>query len=143
MQSNDTRMLRGAALPTAVVGLGALLVASVAVGQRGALSAIIGTLLVTAFFGLGLYALARVGERWPELLLGAAMAIYTTQILLMLIPLALLRDASFVHQQSFGFTVLACLVTWLVGQTWMQTRVKTPYVQIQPSDTEPQRERQP
>lgn len=143
MQSNNARILRGAAIPTALVGLGGLVTAGVTAGQRGVLGAAIGTLLVMAFFGLGLYTLGRVGERWPELFLGAAMATYTTQILLLMIPLVLLRDATFLHGRAFGLTILACLVAWLAGQTWMQTRVKTPYVQPLSSEAEPQPEGQP
>lgn len=129
MQSNDARILRGAAVPTALVGLCAVAVGAVLAGGAGALSAALGTVLVMAFFGLGLYALGRIGERWPEMLLGAAMAVYAAQILLLLIPLGLLRDASFVHGRVFGLTMLVGVITWLASQARAQLRLKVPYVQ--------------
>lgn len=133
MQSNDARILRGAAIPTALAGLCAVGVGAAVAGTKGALGAAIGALLVGAFFGLGLYALGRIGERWPELFLGAAMAVYVTQIMLMLIPMKLLRDATFIDGRVFGLTMLVCIVVWLAGQTLAQLRVKTLYVQPEPS----------
>ena len=132
MQSNDARILRGAAVPTALVGCCAVVVGAVLAGGEGALSAALGTALVAAFFALGLYALGRIGERWPELLMGAALAVYAAQILLLLIPLGLLRDATFVHGRVFGLTMLVCVVTWLASQTRAQLRLKVPYVQPDP-----------
>lgn len=128
MQSNDARILRGAAIPSACVGLVGVIVGAVVAGAKGALGAGLGTVLVVAFFGAGLHVLGRVGRKWPELLLGMGFLVYTTQVIAMLLLLKLLRGATFMDGRVFGFTVLACLLVWLAAQAWTQTRVKAPYV---------------
>ncbi|MCX2967303.1 MULTISPECIES: hypothetical protein [Streptomyces] len=129
MQSNDARILRGAAIPSACAGLVGVLVGTLVSGGQGALGAGLGTVLVIAFFGAGLLALSRIGQAWPEFLLGAGFLVYTTQVGVMLVLLMLLRDATWLDGRVFGLTVLACLLTWLAAQAWMHTRVKTLYVE--------------
>ncbi|MBW1601460.1 hypothetical protein JJV70_04930 [Streptomyces sp. JJ66] len=128
MQSNDARILRGAAIPSACAGLVGVVVGTLVAGAQGALGAALGTVLVLAFFGAGLVALSRIGEAWPHLLLGAGFLVYTTQVGVMLVLLLLLRDATWMDGRVFGLTVLACLLVWLAAQAWTHTRVKTLYV---------------
>ncbi|GAB3888479.1 hypothetical protein GCM10027612_29090 [Microbispora bryophytorum subsp. camponoti] len=54
MQANDVRVLKGAAVPTLIVGLLAALIAVFTTGAKGALGAGIGLVLVAAFFTVGL-----------------------------------------------------------------------------------------
>lgn len=129
MQSNDARILRGAAIPTAAVGVGAVVIAGIVAGGKGALGAALGALVGTLFFAVGLYALGVVGKRWPELFLGSALLIYMTQIAALLIVLLVFRDATFMNGRSFGFAALACALVWPAAQTWMSMRVKTLYVE--------------
>src|SRR4051794_24278943 len=95
MQSNDARIIRGAALPSAAVGALTVVIAAVAAGAEGALGAALGALLAAGFFGLGQLALIRASRRWPELFLGIGFLVYITQIGVLLGLLFLLRDASF------------------------------------------------
>ncbi|MTE21036.1 hypothetical protein F0L17_18310 [Streptomyces sp. TRM43335] len=129
MQSNDARILRGAAIPSACVGLAGVIVGAVVAGGEGALGAGLGTVLVIAFFGAGLHVLGRIGRKWPELLLGAGFLVYTTQVVVMLLLLKFLRGATFMDGRVFGLTVLACLLVWLAAQAWTQTRIKSLYVE--------------
>ncbi|GAA2399559.1 hypothetical protein GCM10010420_27540 [Streptomyces glaucosporus] len=129
MQSNDARILRGAAIPSACAGLVGVVVGAVVAGAEGALGAGLATVLVVAFFGVGLHVLGRVGRKWPELLLGMGFLVYTTQVIVMLLLLKLLRDATFMDGRVFGLTALACLLVWLAAQAWAQTRVKALYVE--------------
>ncbi|WP_410536441.1 hypothetical protein [Streptomyces sp. KL2] len=129
MQSNDARILRGAAIPSAGAGLVGVIAGAVVSGGEGALGAGLGTVVVLAFFGAGLHVLGRIGRQWPELLLGAGFLVYTTQVIAMFVVMKLLRDATFMDGRVFGFTVLACLLVWLAAQAWTQTRLKTPYVE--------------
>lgn len=141
MQSNDARILRGAAVPTACVGFAGVAVGAVTAGAEGALGAALGTVLVVAFFATGLYGLSKIGEKWPELLLGAGLLVYTTQVLVMLILLRVFRDATFMDGLVFGLTMLVCIITWLAAQSWANVRAKTLYVDPQqakdPSAAEP------
>lgn len=128
MQSNDARILRGAAVPTAVAGLTGTVLAGVVAGGKGALGAGIGTALVLLFFAAGLHAIRTIGQRWPELLMSAGLLVYTTQVAVLLVLLLIFRDAGFMNGRAFGLTMLACALVWPAAQAWMQTRVKTPYV---------------
>lgn len=138
MQSNDARILRGAAIPTAGAGLIGIAVGVIAAGAEGAIGAALGTVLVLAFFGAGLYWLSVIGERWPEMFMGAGVLVYTTQVLVMLVLLRVFRNATFMDGRVFGFTMLACILVWLAGQAWSHTRVKTLYIETKnaPTDTD-------
>jgi ATP synthase protein I len=91
---------------------------------------------VLLFFAGGLHGVRVIGKRWPEVLLGAALVLYTTQIAALLVLLLIFRDASYLNGRAFGFAMLACALVWPAAQAWMQTRVKTLYVQTEaPADT--------
>ncbi|MBB1254946.1 hypothetical protein [Streptomyces alkaliterrae] len=128
MQSNDARILRGAAIPTALAGLIGVGVSGAVAGGQGALGAVVGTVLVLLFFTAGLHGLGIVGRKWPELLMGAGLLVYTTQIFALLIALFIFRDADYLNGRALGFTALVCALVWPAAQAWMQTRVKTLYV---------------
>ncbi|MDT0341430.1 hypothetical protein [Streptomyces litchfieldiae] len=129
MQSNDARIIRGAAIPTAAVGVLATAVGAGVAGVDGASGVAFGVLVAAAFFGGGLLSLGYVGRRWPDLFFGAAFLIYTTQMGILLVLLLLLRDASFLNGRAFAAGVLAGLATWLAGQVRAHLRLKTLYVE--------------
>lgn len=139
MQSNDARIIRGAALPTATVGVLATLVAALLAGGRGAGGVALGVLVAATFFGVGLLSLNHVGQRWPELFFGAAFLIYTTQMGLLLVLLLVLRGADFLDGQAFAAGVLVGAAVWLAGQVRGHLRVKTLYVEVdrKPEDRKP------
>lgn len=139
MQSNDARILRGAAVPATVAGLLVVVIAGFVAGGKGAFGAALGTVVGLGFFAAGQYGLRIVGERWPELLMGAGLLLYMTQIAVLLLLLLVLRDATFMNGRAFGLAALACAIVWPLGQVWMQTRVKTLYVEPN-SDDKPSEE---
>jgi ATP synthase protein I len=128
MQPNDARILRGAALVTAVVGVLAVLVGALVGGIDGALGVALGVLVAGGFFGSGQVVLARVALRWPEVVFGAAVLVYVTQIAVLLGLLLLLRDVSFLDGRAFASGVLAGMVAWLGGQIWANLTGRTTYV---------------
>ncbi|MDT0307171.1 hypothetical protein RM780_09370 [Streptomyces sp. DSM 44917] len=129
MQSNDARIIRGAAIPTAATGVLAMAIGAATAGLDGAIGAGLGVLVAGSFFALGLMSLGYVGRRWPELFFGAAFLIYTTQMGILLVLLLLLRDAEFLHGRAFAAGVLAGLAVWLAGQVRAHVKVRTPYVE--------------
>jgi ATP synthase protein I len=133
MQSNDARIIRGAAILAAAAGALAVVIGAVAAGADGALGVALGVVLAVAFFGLGQLALVQASRRWPELFLGLGFVVYTTQIGVLLGLLFLLRDATFLSGRAFGVGVLVGVVGWLTGQIMAGLRLKTPYVEPQPS----------
>ncbi|WP_436738944.1 hypothetical protein [Streptomyces sp. BBFR102] len=134
MLSNDARILRGAAIPSFGAGLLGTLIGGITVGAQGAIGGAVGTVLTLAFFGAGLKAMSVIGRRWSELFMAAGLLVYTTQILVMAILLAVFRDATFMDGRVFGLTMLACVLVWIAGQAWVHTRVKTLYVETESED---------
>jgi ATP synthase protein I len=128
MQSNDARILRGAAVPTAVAGVLATATGAFLSGAEGAYSVALGVFIAAAFFALGLLALGYVNHRWPELFFGAAMVIYTSQMGVLFVVLILLRDAAFLHGRAFAAGVLVGTAVWLVGQVRAHMNLKILYV---------------
>ena len=88
MPSHDARIIRGAAIPTAVAGLIAAVIAAAVVGTKGLIGAVFATLLVMAFFSSGQVALDRLTRNNPQIMMAAALLVYTTQILLVAVVLA-------------------------------------------------------
>ncbi|WP_049574625.1 hypothetical protein [Streptomyces sp. SBT349] len=128
MQSNDARIIRGAAIPTAVAGVLAIVIGAVTAGVDGASGVALGVLVAAAFFAGGLLSLGYVGRRWPDVFFGAAFVIYTTQMGFLLVLLLLLRDADFLNGRAFAAGVLAGTAAWLGGQVRTHGKLKTPYV---------------
>ncbi|GAB3116770.1 hypothetical protein GCM10027160_26290 [Streptomyces calidiresistens] len=128
MQPNDARIIRGAALFTAAAGALAILVGALAAGGAGALGVFLGVLVGFLFFASGQFGLARVGHRWPELFMAAALVIYITQVGVLLVLMILLRDATFLNGPAFGAGVLVAMFAWIIGQIRTNLKVKTPYV---------------
>jgi ATP synthase protein I len=133
MQSNDARVIRGAAIPTAAVGVLAVALGAVTTGLDGAVAVGFGVLVAAGFFLVGMLSLSSAGRRWPELMLGSALLIYTTQMGVLLALLLLLRDASFLNGRAFALGVAAGMVAWLGGHVWAHVRQQTPYVEPAPS----------
>ncbi|WP_129842501.1 hypothetical protein [Streptomyces sp. RFCAC02] len=137
MQSNDARIIRGAAIPTAAVGVLAVAIGAVTAAADGALGVALGVLVAAAFFALGMVSLIHVGARWPELFMGAALLIYTTQMGILLVLLLLLRDASFLNGRAFAAGVLVGIAAWLAGTVRAHLKSKTPYVQPEAGSVPP------
>ncbi|GAA2821191.1 hypothetical protein GCM10010441_51980 [Kitasatospora paracochleata] len=129
MPSHDARILRGAAIPTAVAGLIAMAISTGVVGSKGLLGALFATLLVIVFFGSGLIALDRLTRNNPQMLMPAALMVYTTQILLVGIVLALFKDTTLFDTKVFGFTLLGLVLIWTAFQVRGALKAKISYVQ--------------
>jgi ATP synthase protein I len=128
MQVNDARMFRGAAIPTALAGLVAVIVSSLVAGVKGGIGAGAATFVVLVFFGLGLFALQHFSRKMPELFMGVAMITYTTQLLLLAIVLAVFKDTSLFNTQAFGLTVLGTALVWIAAMLRAHTKLKILYV---------------
>ncbi|MCW2674584.1 MAG: synthase protein [Frankiales bacterium] len=110
------RTHRTAALATLGAGLLAVLVAWLAVGAHGPLSAGLGTAIVLAFFGMGSLPLLVVGEgrnglAWVVLGLG-----YVLRILVGVVVWALAVSSDAIDRRAVGLTVIGCALVWLNTQ---------------------------
>lgn len=135
MPSHDARIIRGAAIPTAVAGAVALAISTAVVGSKGLIGSLFATLLVMAFFSFGQFALDRLTKDNPQMLLGAGLLVYTTQILLIGIVLAVFKDTTLFDTKVFGFTLLGCALIWTAFQVRAALKAKTFYVQTESADS--------
>ncbi|MFJ8043102.1 hypothetical protein ACIRBX_21670 [Kitasatospora sp. NPDC096147] len=130
MPSHDARIpLRGAAISTAVAGAVATAVSTVVVGSKGLIGALFATLLVLAFFAFGQVALERLTRNNPQMMMAAALLVYTTQVLLVGIVLAVFRDTTLFDTKVFAFTLLGCVLIWTGFQVRAGMKAKLYYVE--------------
>ena len=125
------RASRPAALATLVTGLLAVLVAWVAVGAHGPLSALLGTAIALVFFGMGALPLLVAGEggngvAWVLLGLG-----YVLRILLGVVVYAVAVSSAAIDRSVVGLTVIACALVWLNTQlVWSLRRRNRPTLDL-------------
>ncbi len=133
MLSNDARILRGAALPAAPVGVVAIIVSALVAGEKGLVGSLVGVGVVAVFFGLGFWALMRLTRDRPQLVMMAGMLVYAVQILLVGVFIVVFKNTTLFNSRAFALTLLATALTWVGGQVFYTMRSKTLYVYPEPS----------
>src|SRR6476620_8453832 len=117
MQAIDARLLRGAAVPTAVAGAIAVVLCTVLVGVKGFTGALIGTAIVLFFFSINIVVISRVAEKQPQMLLSYAMLTYLGKVLLLAVLMIAFKHTTLFHFRAFGFTMLGLTLVWLAAET--------------------------
>ena len=107
---------RPAALATLATGLLAIVVAWLAVGSHGPVSALLGTAIALVFFGMGALPLLVAGEgmngvAWILLGLG-----YVLRILVGVAIYAVAVSSDSIDRTVVGLTVIVCALVWLNTQ---------------------------
>ncbi|WEH15274.1 hypothetical protein [Streptomyces sp. VNUA24] len=129
MPSNDVRTLVQAAVPTAAVGAIAAVVSGVVVGGKGALGAVVATVITILFMGIGLYVLQRTAKSLPHLFQMMGLMLYAAQILLLFIFLSAFKNTTLFHPRAFAFTLVATTLVWIAAQTRAHMKAKILYVE--------------
>ncbi|MGK5628667.1 hypothetical protein [Streptomyces sp. URMC 123] len=129
MPSNDARTLLHTAVPTAVAGAVAVVISAVVAGGQGAVGAVVGTAVVIAFMGIGMVVLQRTAKHLPHLFQAMGLMLYTAQLLLLLIFMALFKDTTLFHPKAFAFTLLAATIVWVAAQARAYMKAKILYVE--------------
>ena len=101
-------ILRGAALPTAIAGAAAAIIAGATLGSPAAVGALLGTVVVVIFFTVGQLILAWVLKHNPMMGMSVAMLLYIVKIGVLLGLLLLLVDVTAFNTKAFAMTVLLC-----------------------------------
>jgi ATP synthase protein I len=118
-------MLRGAFLPTVVVGPVAVVVAAVVGGGRSALGAFLGFTVAIAFFALGLYVMRRLDSAAdPFRFLASALAVFFGQLIFLLLVILWLQGADWLDGTAFGLAALAVALVWQVFQVVAYVRTR-------------------
>ncbi|MER7044105.1 MULTISPECIES: hypothetical protein [Streptomyces] len=128
MPSNDVRTLLHTAVPTVAAGVVAIAVATGVAGGKGALGAVVGTLVVILFMGVGLVVLQRVAKAYPHLFQGMGLLLYTTQLLLLFVFMATFKDTTLFDSKVFALTLLATTIVWVAAQARAYMKAKILYV---------------
>ncbi|KQX47336.1 MULTISPECIES: hypothetical protein [unclassified Streptomyces] len=128
MPSNDARILLHTAVPTAAVGVLATVISGVIAGGKGAVGAVVGTLVVILFMGIGQVVLQRTAKSLPHLFQAMGLMLYTAQLLVLFIFLALLKNTTLFDFKAFAFTLLATTVVWVAAQARAYMKAKITYI---------------
>ncbi|CAL9447850.1 hypothetical protein [Streptomyces sp. NPDC090994] len=139
MPSNDVRILLQAAVPTAAVGAIAAVVSGVVAGGKGAVGALVATLVVILFMGIGLYVLQRTAKSLPHLFQAMGLMLYAAQILLLFIFLAAFKNTSLFNPRSFAITLVVGTLVWIATQTRAHMKAKILYVEPDSTDDKHQK----
>lgn len=135
MQSHDVRTLLNCTVPTAAAGAIATVVCGAVAGGKGAIGAVAGLVVVIAFMAIGLVVLQRTAKSYPSLFQMMGLVLYTVQILLLAIVLAVFKHTSLFNTRTFAISLLAAAVVWIAAQARSHMKAKILYVQPETSGT--------
>ncbi|PJE96054.1 hypothetical protein CUT44_19870 [Streptomyces carminius] len=129
MQSNDARMLLRCALPTAAAGAVAAVTGGVLAGGQGVIGAVFGAVIVILFMGIGLAVLQHTAKNFPHLFQAMGLMLYTTQLLLLAVVLAVFKNTTLFDTKVFAFTLLGTTLVWIAAQAYAHMKAKILYVE--------------
>ncbi|MCO6006190.1 hypothetical protein NE236_14450 [Actinoallomurus purpureus] len=132
MQSNDARILRGAAIPTGIVGLVAIVAGLVLAGAKGALGSAIGVAVVLVFFTFGVLVVSYVTKISQQLMMMAGLISFLIKFIAVFALIAAFKGVTLWSAHAFGWTVLALTLVWLAAETNATINTKTPYTETAP-----------
>ncbi|TXS56919.1 hypothetical protein [Streptomyces sp. t39] len=135
MPSTDARSLLMTVVPTAAAGAIAAVIAAVVAGGKGAVGAIVATLVVILFMGCGIVVLQRTAKHFPQLFQAMGLMLYTTQLLVLFVFVAVFKDTTLFNPKAFAATIVAATVVWVAAQARAFMKAKILYVEPESSDT--------
>jgi ATP synthase protein I len=116
MQSSDAPILRGAAIPTALVGVGAAALGLLLAGGKGALAAALATVVVIAFFSISALAVSWAAKVSSQTMMLAALASYVVKMLAVMVLVIAMDGVSIWDTKVFGWTVVGLALTWIAAE---------------------------
>ncbi|MEW1956210.1 hypothetical protein [Kineococcus sp. NPDC059986] len=119
-------LLRRSLTVGAAVAVVCLVVAALMAGVDGLLSALIGSAMVLVFFGARLVVMRRTARSNPQLVLVAALGVYTVKIVLLGVAMILLMGVSWINGPALGLSVIACAVGWLAAEMHAFVKLRVP-----------------
>ncbi|MGW7365671.1 hypothetical protein ACWGI8_20075 [Streptomyces sp. NPDC054841] len=134
MPSNDVRTLLQTVVPTAAAGAIAAVISGVVAGGKGALGAVVGTLVVIVFMGIGIVILQRTAKSLPQLFQAMGLMLYTTQLLVLFVFIAAFKNTTLFEPKTFAATLIAVTLVWVAAQARAHMKAKILYVEPEPSD---------
>jgi ATP synthase protein I len=125
MQADDVRVLRQSAVPTAAVGVLCGVAGALVSGGKGVLGAALAVLVVTVFFMISTVVVGRAARVSPQTLMASAMVTYLVKVVALAVITAQFKDTTLFNGRVFGFTAIACVLTWCATQVraWMRSKM--------------------
>ena len=125
MQADDVRVLRQSAVPTAAVGVLCGVVGALVSGEKGVLGAALAVLVVTVFFMISTVVVGRAARIGPQRLMVTAMVTYLVKVIALAVITAQFVGTTLFNGHVFGFTAIACVLTWCATQVrvWMTSKM--------------------
>lgn len=136
MPSNDVRTLLQTAVPTAVAGAVAAAISGGVAGGKGALGAIVATVVVILFMGIGLMVLQRTARSLPHLFQAMGLMLYTAQLLLLFIFVAVFKNTTMFNPKAFAITLVVTTLAWIGAQARAHMKAKILYVEPESDKSE-------
>jgi hypothetical protein len=127
-------MLRGGAIPAALVGVVALVVFIAVDGGLGAAGSLLATAVVLLSSASSLAFLRRTDGLDPRVVLLAAMVGYLAKVALLGAFLLLFRNAEWLSPMAFAVTAIVVSVAGTAGEILAFTRVRT-FIYDQPAES--------
>jgi DMSO/TMAO reductase YedYZ heme-binding membrane subunit len=127
-QSNEALLLKGALLPTAVVGVLAIAIATFLEGRAGLFGALLAQVVVLIYFALHILVSKISTNLDPVTTMSLAMFSYFAKFLALGLLLWLLdrfTSETLVDRRSFGIAAVALTFAWLGGEIASYLKLKT------------------
>jgi len=128
MMATYAHVVRRSAALCSVIAVAMIVICAAVVGTKGLYGALIGTAVVTVFFGVSVVAVGRAAKVSPMFMMAVAMATYVIKILAFLVVLAVLRHVTVFNPHSLGITALVLILSWSAAQVVTMMRTKMLYV---------------
>lgn len=122
------------AVPTAAVGVLAVLVAAALQGSTGALGAAAGAALVLTSFASTHLVLDRTRQLPAELTLVVALGLYVLKVVLLAVVFVLLEAAGLLgdplHRAALALTVICCTLVWTAAEIRAAVTTRQPLLDL-------------
>ncbi len=128
MDGQEVRIVRGAALATALAAPVAVVIAWLATGPAGALGALLGVALATTFFAMTVIVVGIAARISPDLMLPAALGTYVAKIIGLGVLLVAFRHATAFNRSAFALATVAGACVFMVAEVRIAARSRVPYV---------------
>jgi ATP synthase protein I len=123
----ELSLLRGAVIPTALIGALAMALSAIIAGTPGFFGALLAQFIVVIFFTITIF-VSRISRNLdPMSTMGLALFSYTTKLLFVGVFLWLLTtytDRESINRTSFGVTAILLTLSWLGGEIASYTKLR-------------------
>jgi ATP synthase protein I len=129
MQASYGRILKRTAVPTAAAAVVMIALCAALGGVKGLIGALLGVALVAVFYGISLVAVSRAARVSPQAMMITAIVTFLAKILALAVLVSRFAGTTAFNSRLFGFTAIACILVWSIGQAVISSRMKVLYVE--------------